>query len=216
MLDTIPLSVGQGSLPLFKENFLESTASSGVKAKLDLLLFPFFVSLNDLFISFEIISSISFCKYFDAFQDLPFSIPGTYKYLAKSFPGSKFILTVRDSDDQWFRSMKNYYGGSANVVKEADGKSEMVFRWYRYKFFLKDFLTTAYSVDLFSESWKEIYNDHNRDVKEYFNDRPEDLLCINVSDEDSYKKLCKFLNKEPKREVFLWMNKTKPILETKP
>ena len=78
---------------------------------------------------------ISYCKYYDAFQDLPFSIPGTYKYLDEAFPGSKFILTVRDSDDQWFRSMKNYYGGSANVVKKADEKSEIVFRWYSYKRF---------------------------------------------------------------------------------
>lgn len=46
-----------------------------------------------------------FCETADAFQDAPFSFPFTFTYLDQVFPGSKFILTERDSPDQWYDSV---------------------------------------------------------------------------------------------------------------
>jgi len=152
---------------------------------------------------------VEFCKYYDYFQDLPFSTPEVYKLLDKAFPGSKFILTVRDSDDQWLVSMKRYYGKSVNPnnperITEADLKNS----FYRYKGFMYDFFVNVYGKDFFSEEWKNVYSNHIEDVKKYFKDRPDDLLCINVADDDSYLKMCVFLGKEPMREKFGWFKKT--------
>jgi hypothetical protein len=52
---------------------------------------------------------IKFCKSAEAFQDSPFSFPGTYIALDKAFPGSKFILTIRDDEDQWYRSITRFH-----------------------------------------------------------------------------------------------------------
>ena len=71
-----------------------------------------------------------------------------------------------------------------------------------------DFFVNVYGKDFFSEEWKNVYSNHIEDVKKYFKDRPDDLLCINVADDDSYLKMCAFLGKEPMREKFGWFKKT--------
>ena len=48
---------------------------------------------------------VKFCKKADAFQDIPFSLNYTYQVLDYSFPGSKFILTIRNSGDEWYDSL---------------------------------------------------------------------------------------------------------------
>lgn len=45
-----------------------------------------------------------YCHTAQAFQDVPFSLPFTFQALDQHFPGSKFILTVRDTPKQWFQS----------------------------------------------------------------------------------------------------------------
>src|SRR5437763_5861921 len=40
---------------------------------------------------------IAYCKTAQFFRDVPFSLPFTFIALDVAFPGSKFILTVRDS-----------------------------------------------------------------------------------------------------------------------
>lgn len=42
---------------------------------------------------------VEYCYTADAFQDVPFSLPFTYVVMDRAFPGSKFILSVRDPDD---------------------------------------------------------------------------------------------------------------------
>ena len=52
---------------------------------------------------------VDYCKTAQVFQDVPFSYPETYKHLDKAYPGSKFILTVRDSPEQWYRSITRFH-----------------------------------------------------------------------------------------------------------
>ena len=54
-------------------------------------------------------SIINYCMYAEVFQDVPFSLPSAYVYLDKAYPKSKFILTVRDSPDQWYKSIVNFH-----------------------------------------------------------------------------------------------------------
>jgi len=52
---------------------------------------------------------ISYCKSGQFFQDVPFSKPYTYVVLDHEFPGSKFILTVRGSPEQWYNSLTEFH-----------------------------------------------------------------------------------------------------------
>ena len=52
---------------------------------------------------------LDYCNEGEAFQDVPFSIPGIYKVLDSNFKGSKFILSVRNDSEQWFSSLVNFH-----------------------------------------------------------------------------------------------------------
>ena len=47
---------------------------------------------------------IRFCRTAQVFEDIPFSLFYTYQAVDYAYPGSKFILTIRDSADQWVNS----------------------------------------------------------------------------------------------------------------
>src|SRR5690606_4675563 len=44
----------------------------------------------------------------DAFQDIPFSYDYTFQAMDAAFPGSKFILSIRDSPEQWYESLVRF------------------------------------------------------------------------------------------------------------
>ena len=49
---------------------------------------------------------IRYCHTAEFFQDAPFSYPYTFIALDQAFPGSKFILTLRDNADEWYYSFR--------------------------------------------------------------------------------------------------------------
>ena len=66
---------------------------------------------------------IDYCNTAEAFQDIPFSLPDTYQSLDAAFPGSKFILTVRENADIWNRSLTNFHAkvfGEGKIPTEED------------------------------------------------------------------------------------------------
>src|SRR5690606_29167844 len=52
---------------------------------------------------------IQLCKRADVFQDVPFSLPYTYQAVDQAFPRSRFILTIRDSAEQWYQSLVRFH-----------------------------------------------------------------------------------------------------------
>ena len=42
----------------------------------------------------------------------------------------------------------------------------------------------------------DVYSKHNKEVIEYFENRPNDLLVLDFTKGDSWEKICPFLNKE--------------------
>ncbi len=54
----------------------------------------------------------------------------------------------------------------------------------------------------------EHYERYNRDVIEYFKDRPEALLVINIADKGAYQKFVEFLGINSPYHDFPWKNKT--------
>ncbi|MBF2758887.1 MAG: hypothetical protein ISN28_01250 [Ectothiorhodospiraceae bacterium AqS1] len=109
---------------------------------------------------------------YDAFQDNPWPI--VYQELDKRYPGSKFILTVRDPES-WIRSQVGYFGDRKTPMRE----------W-------------IYGVGcpLGNEGiYLERYRAHNEDVLEYFRDRPQDFIRLDITAGEGWEGLCEFLGK---------------------
>lgn len=155
---------------------------------------------------------VDYCRSADFFQDTPFSKPYTYIILDHEFPGSKFILTVRDSAEQWYKSVIKFqtklWGKNGNLPTEEDLKNAT----YIYKgrpWHTKRLISKAPKENPYDkESLVKGYLDHIESVKFYFRHRPDDLLVLNVAKDGAYQKLCSFLGVESDRQSFPWKNKT--------
>lgn len=158
---------------------------------------------------------IKYCKCGQFFQDIPFSKPYTFIVLDQYFPGSKFILTVRDSPEQWYDSLTSFHaklwGKNGRVPNKEDlilnDKIYKNYRWENNRLSSNTPEYDIYNKDILIEG----YERHIRNVEEYFRHRPDDLLVINVSEEDAYQKLCSFLGVDAVRERFPWKNKTEEV-----
>ena len=129
----------------------------------------------------------------DGASDIPV-IP-IYKELDKKFPNSKFVLTVRDKET-WLKSIEPF-------LKRKEGRNipepklEMRRKVYGVPYF---------DYDAFAKT----HDEYEKDVMEYFKDRPDDLLVINIADgKDSPQKLFKFLGIEREMTKFPHLNKLK-------
>jgi len=156
---------------------------------------------------------LTFVKYRgDAFQDIPFSLPETYKVLDEAFPGSKFILTVRDSPSEWYRSLVKFhgklFGQNGKKPTEADLKrAAYVHKGYMLK--CNRYIYNPPPEDPYHEpTLKAHYEQYNASVKAYFAGQPDKLLVVNVKDQDSAKRICKFLGTKKQLERMPWKNKT--------
>jgi len=149
---------------------------------------------------------------FDAFQDVPFSLPFTFIVLDHCFPGSKFILTVRENEEDWYKSMTAFHAQLWGKDGHIPTREDLVNAVYHYKgrpdHTNRHLFNTPYDKPYHKESLIHYYKSHNDNVKKYFQFRQDDLLVLDVAKEDSYIKLCSFLDCEPIYSTFPWKNKT--------
>ncbi len=114
----------------------------------------------------------------DALTDTP--IPSFYRELDQAFPGSKFILTVRDMDGWLLSCKKQFTVNHANAMNEA-----------HRQLFLDLYGTTVFDEDKFRAGYERFV----QGVMAYFADRPQDLLVLNITAGEGWEKLCPFLGK---------------------
>ena len=123
-------------------------------------------------------------KKYDSFQDNPWPI--VYKKMDALYPKSKFILTGRDPDI-WIESQVRHFGKACTPMREL-----------------------IYGVGC-PEGNEQRYIDtlvyHNHCVFEYFNDREEDFLAMDITRGDGWQKLCAFLGKPTPSVPFPHANK---------
>ncbi len=119
---------------------------------------------------------INFCKTSDAFQDEPFSLPDIYKVLDKNFPNSKFILTIRDNEEQWYNSLCKFHTkllseDKTRLPNERELESwQYIYEGYLFMSHKKRFpCKKLYDKNFY----QAIYLKHIQDVKNYFSDRAE-------------------------------------------
>lgn len=162
---------------------------------------------------------ISFSRTADAFQHVPFSLPFSYQILDRAFPCAKFILTVRDNPEQWFESLvrfHTYVVGKGRMPTEKDLKECD----YVYPGWLWEYHTLVYGVDeatvFDKDTYINHYVNHNQTVVEYFKNRSDSLLVLNLKDENSMEKLLEFLGFEYKGQKMPHLNRSSNNQETSP
>ena len=123
---------------------------------------------------------------FYALSDNP--IPILYKQIDKAYPGSKFILTIRNEVD-WLASVQKLWSYKHNPTRRL---------WDVYP--VSTTLHTALSgrPDFDALIFLERYRRHTQSVRSYFKDRPTDLLVLDMEKpRGKLAALCKFLNLPP-------------------
>lgn len=116
-----------------------------------------------------------------ALSDNP--IPLLYKQLDAAYPGSKFILTVRD-EDVWLKSIEQLWDYGQNPH-----------RWEWDVWPISNRLHHALygRTDFDRETMLARYRRHNAEVMSYFRDRPDDLLVMDMTAGAGWPELCRFL-----------------------
>jgi len=142
---------------------------------------------------------------YNFFQDVPFSLPNFYKDLDREFENGKFILTVRNDVDQWYKSLISYHKYMFGDLRNPSSIS------YLYEGWVYQLLTKVYgcpTYDPYNEQiLKKSYIDHIQNVKEYFSNKPNKLLVLNL-ETDTPKKLESFLDIPLSDESFPHINKS--------
>jgi hypothetical protein len=122
---------------------------------------------------------------FDAFQDNPW--PVIYRFLDKEFPGSKFILTIRPTEN-WIASIRDHFSKGSPPMREwiyGPGRANPIGN---------------------EEIYVERYERHNREVQEYFAERSGDFIVFDLAEGDGWLKLCAFLGHPIPELPFPWRN----------
>jgi len=118
-----------------------------------------------------------------ALCDLP--IPILFRELDRAYPGSKYILTIRDEVD-WLKSARDHWSYEHNKFRPD---------WDIWP--AANFIHRAtYGQKHFdAEVFLARYRRHNAEVLEYFKDRSADLLVMDMSNGAGWKELCGFFGK---------------------
>lgn len=146
----------------------------------------------------------------DAFQDIPFSLPFTYQALHMAYPQARFVLSLRDSPQEWYDSVLRFtrriHGGSLPTARQLRDSG------YGYPGFLHDAqfgtvpgLTEADPFD--RAAHLRFYTAHRYAVTAYFRGSGR-LLVLNPARPDSYAALCRFLGRSPVLERMPHLNRT--------
>ena len=139
-------------------------------------------ALNSTLDGFQVINAT-----YDGLTDI--TVAPFFEMFDKQYPGSKFILTVRDRES-WLRSCQNHWFNRP-AFKEAEDPDEETH--YLMRQFLRSSVFGCYNF--VPERFVWVYEQYVKRVMDYFKDRPEDLLVINVCEGEGYEKLAPFLNR---------------------
>ncbi len=151
---------------------LSRTGTASLNSALKLLGIP----------SIHMPRSLEQVEAFDGATNTPIAL--AYKELDLIYPGSKFILTIREPSS-WLRSSRLHRKG---ILKMSNGR---VSQW------IKDLNTKCYGQWEYDPAvWLSTYDRHLKSVMEYFRGRKSDLLILNICNGQGWSEICSFLNCE--------------------
>lgn len=123
--------------------------------------------------------------HYDGLTDIT-TVP-IYRELDRAYPGSKFILTVRD-EEPWLRSCAAHF---AQRPPFAPGDSEDHATHMEIRRLLRAAVYGSYEFD--ESRFRRVYRRHVEEVLAYFADRPGDLVVLDVTKGQGYADLAPFL-----------------------
>lgn len=116
-----------------------------------------------------------------ALCDLPITL--LFRELDLAYPGSKFILTTKD-EGSWLESVRNHWDYDYNRYRVSWDTDPFTHRLHKLLYGQKQF-----DADIFLERFRR----HNAEVREYFKDRPRDLLVMDMDAGAGWAGLCELL-----------------------
>jgi hypothetical protein len=156
---------------------------------------------------------------YNLFEDVPFSLPKIYKEIYKNRPNDLYVLTIRNSVDNFIDSVLNYYEPYLSH-KHINNFSHKQFFHHNY-YFVDNIRLYGLHYSFF-ELWglentnnikqklKDLYNKHNDDVINFFESKnSSNFMVIDVSKKGELKKLTNWLNIKNNKQDFSWENKSK-------
>ena len=118
------------------------------------------------------------------YQGMVDGIASFYRQLDRAYPGSKFILTVREKN-AWIASRQRQQERLLGVWERLDADLQEFIRLKRYREY------GAFELD--ESMYLEAYDRHIDNVTQYFRNRPDNLLVVDIAGGDGWEKLCPFL-----------------------
>jgi hypothetical protein len=145
---------------------------------------------------------LSILEEYQGIADIP--VAPYYAQLDRIYPNSKFILTVRD-EDSWLRSAETHW----RLMTETSGARGPETELERE--FTEFISACVYGTIKFNrDRFLYVYNTHLRNVCDYFKERREDFLVMDICGGDGWEQLCRFLGSPIPRVRFphagRWMN----------
>ncbi|WP_405631882.1 sulfotransferase [Pseudoalteromonas sp. Ld20] len=124
-----------------------------------------------------------------------------YQNLDTLYPDSKFIYLERELV-KWIPSIRQLLTRMyKNLMREDGGFNPHIKRCYLNTF--KDLSLGKLECDAYLQ---QCYTTHLNGAKQYFSNRPDDFLSIDISDINSFNKLCQFLDIKSELTNFERMN----------
>jgi hypothetical protein len=135
------------------------------------------------------------------------SVAPYFAQLDQVWPGSKFVLTVRDQES-WLRSAQMHW----RVLLDTWDRDP------QFRRFSEFILAATYgTIGFNAERLVYAYAAHVRNVLHYFAQSPDDLLIMNICAGDGWKPLCDFLDtpvpEAPFPHAFDWMSRLSHALQ---
>jgi Sulfotransferase domain len=135
----------------------------------------------------------------DALTDTP--VCSTFEALDAGYPGSRFVLTVRDKE-AWLRSCETYWGSGLGAFLRDQPEDP-------YAIYMAAIGQALYgSVGFDRERFSRAYDAYGERVASHFRGREHDLLVLDVFSGQGWSELCGFLGLAAPAEPFPFENRT--------
>lgn len=122
---------------------------------------------------------------YDALTDTP--VVPYYPQFDRIYPGSKFILTVREKES-WLRSCQKHWTSFGFTGAEPPNAPF----WRQFACFID---SCVYGCHAFNrERFSSVYDTHVQNVQGYFEGRPQSLLTMNICGGEGWEVLCPYLD----------------------
>lgn len=166
----------------------------------------------------NIYSTLSFLEspLYDLYEDLPFSLTGFYKELYEHRPQDYYVLTTRDSAEQWVDSAIKFYKADIRQINELkDNKFHIIKNVSTNKVkYTKNYLTLQmlnwgiYNDENLESKLKDVYNRHLDEAVNFFESKPNsNFMVVNVSQENELKRVAEKIGFKNVDNNFMWSNK---------